>query len=268
MVPSERLTCGCPRVGNTTRRAGAYVVNRCTYLPSCNLGTHAHAEDRIVLALHGALRSIYGTREFRVDASQAIYRPASVDHCDGYARQTVCLSIRLPAGERRRLGAFVFRDPDLESTAVRLCAELGATDSAAELAIESLSAQIAARLRPSGESEPTGPRWIRRVLEWIEEEYAEPPTLRAIARGVDRDVSHVANVFRKTYGKSIGGHIRDIRVWRTRKLVEDPEISLAEAAQRGGFADQSHFARLFKRHFAMTPGEYRRRAVSRKSTRS
>jgi serpin B len=38
-------------------------------------------------------------------------------------------------------------------------------------------------------------------------------------------------------------HARASRGWRD---------LFAEIAQRGGFADQSHFARLFKRHFAMT----------------
>lgn len=262
MVASERLSCGCPRFREITRRAGAYVVNRSTYLPSCTLGSHVHAEDRIVLALRGGLTSAYNHRQFQLGAFDAIYRPAQLDHRDAYARETVCLSIRLSAGDRGHLSVFAFRDAELPGAMWRLCGELDASDSASALAIESLSALIAGRLSSSHESGLRVPRWIRQVRDRIEDEYADPPTLAAIAQWVDREVSHVANVFRRTYGKSIGEHVREVRIWRTRKLVENPAIPLAEVAQCGGFADQSHFARLFKRRFRMTPGEYRRRAAA------
>lgn len=261
MVSTELLACGCPRSGHTTRQVGGYLVSRCTYLPSCALGTHAHAEDRIVLTLRGKFNSVYRRRTFLLNDLRAIYRPAQVEHRDAYAQETVCVSIRLPVAKPERSDAFALYDGDLLGITDSLCAELDASDSASSLAIESLSAQIAARLRSSDERDVRGSRWIREVRDWIEEEYAGPPTLQAIAAAVDRDASHVASVFKRTYGKTIGDYVRDIRVWRTRKLVEDSSVPLVEVAQCGGFADQSHFGRLFKRRFAMTPGEYRRRAA-------
>lgn len=33
--------------------------------------------------------------------------------------------------------------------------------------------------------------------------------------------------------------------------------NLSEIAYRVGFSDQAHFSRSFKRHFGMTPSEYR-----------
>ena len=107
---------------------------------------------------------------------------------------------------------------------------------------------------------------MRRVREQLEEEYANPPTLEALAMAVDRNVTHVATAFRQTYGTSIGDYVRHVRVWKTRKLVEHPSIPLAEVAQLGGFADQSHFGRIFKHRFAMTPGEYRRRTTRMMTT--
>jgi len=186
-----------------------------------------------------------------------------MEHCDTYLGNTVCLAIRLPASDGARSDAFAVIDADWHGIARRLSAELDASDSAAELAIESLSAQIDGRVRVGHNREPVGSRWIRRVRDWIEEEYANPPTLGAIAAAVDRNESHVATIFKKTYGKTIGDHLRDIRVWRTRGLVEDASVPLAEVAQRAGFADQSHFGRVFKRRFAISPYAYRRRVAPR-----
>lgn len=255
MAVSGRLDCGCPRSGYAVRAAGAYVVSRSAYSPACSLGTHAHAEDRIVLTAYGIFDSTYASRAFDLDARRTIYRPAHVEHRDRYARETACITIRLAAGDGTRTHAFDFADDDM--TTRRLWAELNGNDTASELAIESLSAEILTRLASRPEREETAPRWIRRVRDWVEDEYANPPPLRTIAREVDRAVSHVATTFRRVYGKSVGEFVRDVRIWRTRGLLEDTSVSLAEVAARGGFADQSHFTRLFKHRFAMTPNEYR-----------
>jgi AraC family transcriptional regulator len=259
MVLAERLPCGCPRSGYARRAAGAYAVSRCSYLPSCALGTHAHGEDRIVLTLRGAFDSTYASRTFALDAWSAIYRPAQIEHRDTYPDASVCLAIHVPAGEHGHADTFAVGDEELPSITRRLSAELDATDASAELVIEGLSAQITGRLLSSCERSLPGLKWLRQVHDRLEDEWAHPPTLSEIATTVDRATSHVANAFKRTYGKSIGEYVRDVRIWRTRKLVEDGSISLADLAQHAGFADQSHFARLFKRHFRMTPGEYRRR---------
>jgi AraC family transcriptional regulator len=261
MALKQCLPCGCPRLGYAARKAGGYIISRSTYSPSCALGTHAHAEDRVVLTLRGGFDAGYGSRTFALDRWRAIYRPARIEHRDAYEQETVCLTIRLPAAERAGSEAFIVLDEELAGIAGRLAGELDASDSDTGLVIEALSAQIAARVQSRRDIGRPGCRWIREIRERVEDEYADPPTLAALAGAVGREASYVANAFKRTYGKSIGDYVREVRLWRTRKLVEDSSIPLAEVAQRGGFADQSHFARLFKRRFAMTPGEYRRRLL-------
>jgi AraC family transcriptional regulator len=263
MAAADRLPCGCPRTDHATRKAGAYVVSRSRYLPACKLGTHVHAEDRVVLTAYGAFDSVYGSRGFSLDAQRLIYRPALAEHRDRYACETACVTIRLPARERARSRAFDFADAGMAAAAGRLWAELDACDGTSELVLESLSAEILRRIDSRPAHERTRPRWIRRIRDWIEDEYADPPNLKTIASEVQRNESHVATAFRQTYGKSIGEFVRDVRIWRSRSLLDDPSIPLAEVAARGGFADQSHFTRLFKRRFSMTPGDYRLRLTAR-----
>jgi AraC family transcriptional regulator len=242
-------------------------VTRATYLPSCTLGVHAHREDRIILTASGEFDSQYGSRAFHLHPARSIYRPAQVDHRDRYFEKAVCISIRL-AGNGCATRAFDFADVDLPGATRRLWAELDARDSASQLAIESLCAEIQARVSSRPASERARTRWICRVRDWLEESYTDPPALTTIAGEVDRDACHVATTFRKAYGRSIGDFVREVRIWRTRPLLEDTSIPLVEVAARGGFADQSHFTREFKRHFLTTPGEYRRRVHQALVTRS
>jgi AraC-like DNA-binding protein len=48
------------------------------------------------------------------------------------------------------------------------------------------------------------------------------------------------------------------RIEVARALLSNPDISLAEVALICGFADQSHFTRVFSRVMGISPGAWRR----------
>jgi AraC-like DNA-binding protein len=257
----EALSCGCPKHGSLVRAAGHYRLTRSSYLPSCNLGVHAHADDRIVLTLRGEFRSKYGSRTFALDGLRGMYRPAEHAHTDEYDTQAVCISIGLPSGELQRADASDFFDDELAATAWRISDELDANDAVSSLAMESLSAQVIGLLRSDRSREEVRPRWLGAVREWVSEEYACPPSLDAIATTICRDKSYVATAFKRQYRQSIGDYVRSVKLWRARRMLEDASLSLSDVAQFCGYADQSHFGRQFKECFAITPAAYRRRAT-------
>jgi AraC-like DNA-binding protein len=255
----NRLECGCPSLRLAQRRAGGFTVTRSTYAPECTLGTHVHAEDRIVLTLYGEFESMYGSRRFGVDERRAMFRPAHVEHSDKYSTETACISVQLPLENELRAHFFDFADPALPAMARRLGNELDADDPTSSLAIEVEAAELVWRLS-SRRERPTGrPAWVRSVRDRLEDEYGTPPCLSDIANGVDRDVSHVATTFRETYGTSIGEYVRNLRLWHARPLLDDASQSVADVAACVGFADQSHFTRRFKQRFGITPARYRTR---------
>ena len=67
----------------------------------------------------------------------------------------------------------------------------------------------------------------------------------------------VARAFRAHYGLSVGEYGRRLRVEWAAAEIAGCDRPLAEIAVQAGFADQSHFTRLFKRYFGTTPGQYR-----------
>jgi AraC-like DNA-binding protein len=62
----------------------------------------------------------------------------------------------------------------------------------------------------------------------------------------------------------VHAYIMDQRLGRARTAVADVERAepIGDIAHRLGFSDSSHFSRLFKGRFGMTPSEYRRRAAA------
>lgn len=73
--------------------------------------------------------------------------------------------------------------------------------------------------------------------------------------GASRFAVHRA--FRDVHGMSPADYHRQVRLDEARRLLR-AGTSIAEAAARTGFSDQSHLNRWFGRCFGITPGDYRR----------
>lgn len=263
MTLADHLPCGCPRTHFSRCSAGGFGLRYALNLPGCSQGRHHHPEARIVLSLRAGFDSRYGERTVSVADSAALYRPAGEDHEDHYVAPTATLALLLPidseAETLRR--PFVLRDETFAGIATTLRREMAANDAASLLVIEGLALLASSKVlhnRPL-EGKRT-PRWIATVRERVEADYARPPTLAELGRMVGRDAAHVAATFKRIYGGSVGAYLRQQRLWQARRCIdEEPERTLSDVALDCGFADQSHFTRHFRRLFAVTPAEYRRR---------
>ncbi|HET6312368.1 MAG TPA: helix-turn-helix transcriptional regulator, partial [Chloroflexia bacterium] len=68
---------------------------------------------------------------------------------------------------------------------------------------------------------------------------------------------HLARAFRLHFGETPGQYVRRLRLdWSATQLATT-DLSITELASMAGFADQSHFTRVFKSHTGFTPAQYR-----------
>ncbi len=74
-------------------------------------------------------------------------------------------------------------------------------------------------------------------------------------------VNQVIRDFRQIHGMTPGEFLRMKRLQHAKKVLNDG-ASLTEAAMEAGFSDQSHFSRMFRRAYGMTPSDYRRLGVN------
>jgi len=106
--------------------------------------------------------------------------------------------------------------------------------------------------------ESPAPPWFRRVKERLREEFREPLRMRDLAREAGVHPVHLARVFRRIEKQSPGEYQQRQQVRAACELLRDAEWPLALIAAECGFADQSHFTRLFRRMAGTTPGRLRR----------
>jgi AraC family transcriptional regulator len=83
-------------------------------------------------------------------------------------------------------------------------------------------------------------------------------SIEQLARECGLSRAHFARCFKATTGKSPIAWLLSQRLNRAMALLVDTNMTLTDVASLTGFADQSHFSRVFSRHVRTAPGEWRR----------
>jgi AraC-like DNA-binding protein len=83
-------------------------------------------------------------------------------------------------------------------------------------------------------------------------------TLKEIAEECGLSISHFSRAFRITIGMAPHNWLLKHRVDHAKSLMANGRLSLPDVALACGFADQSHFTRVFSRVVGTPPGVWRR----------
>ena len=71
--------------------------------------------------------------------------------------------------------------------------------------------------------------------------------------------SYLSKIFKEEMDCTFTGYVSRVRIEKSRELLLDGSISIADIAVMVGFEDQSYFTKVFRRTVGVSPGEYRRR---------
>lgn len=234
---------------------------------------HAHTTAGFCLVLDGQYEERYAARTLACSARTVTFSPAGEEHVNVFAAtRSHCLTIDVPEswvdrleGNRSRLREpFETRGGTLASLAGKLLHEVRGADDTASLIIEGTVLELlghAARSSAAASARETqiSPA-IRRAYELLEARYREPVSLADLAAATNRHPAYIATAFREAYGETVGDCLRRLRVDDASRSLAKTNVPIAEIALAAGFANQSHFTRVFKRATGITPAEYRRRA--------
>jgi AraC family transcriptional regulator len=219
----------------------------------------------LALVLDGGLDKSFRRRTMHLNTACALTMPAAVAHAARFGPQGARIMIVKPtaasnhaAGSLDRL--VQLRVPALTWLAWRLAGELCASDAAAPLAAAGFALELlAATSRKAGFERRARrtPAWLRSAEELLRARGGERVRLGELADAVGVHPTHLARAFRARYGVSVGEYGRRLRLeWAAAEIARG-DAPLAMIATQAGFADQSHFTRLFRQHVGTTPAQYR-----------
>jgi AraC family transcriptional regulator len=218
----------------------------------------------LALVLQGSLEKTFARRRLALGDASALTMPAGAIHAARFGSAGARIIVIRRRSSNGPSPSCLTRLAELEGPgftwlAWRLAAELRAPDSAAPIAAEGLALELLATA-----SRDPGPRITRRVPPWLREaeEVLRSATteclrLGPLAQAVGVHPAHLAREFRARHGVSVGEYGRRHRLARAAVQLATTESPIAEIASAAGFADQSHFTRLFRKHVGLTPACYR-----------
>jgi AraC-like DNA-binding protein len=176
-------------------------------------------------------------------------------------RISEALSQRLIMPDSPRL----FRSVRLRHIAECLADECERPDELSTLYVDSLTRGVCIdflRLSPEESTRIGGrlaPWQLRRVTEYIMEHLSGTVRLKDLAVIVGLSQSQLTRAFKSSTGLSPHQWQLDARIAKAQQLLLSGSLSQAEVALMTGFAEQSHFCRVFKKIVGSSPGAWQRR---------
>ena len=252
-----------------SRRVGRFQLLLAHFPARLRTPLHSHETAAFSLVMRGRYAQRFGSREIDYRPPVVVFRPPAVEHTDRISDQGAdCFIIEPDAAwlGDMRLGALGDRQAS-HAVGVRgrwiahqILAESRIDDSSTELAIEGLVLALAAQF--SREHDPPHeravPAWLQRAREALDASCTSRLTLTTLAEEAGVHPVYLCAAFKRAYGLSIGAYSRTRRLNAARQALGDGDRPIAEIAVTHGFSSQSHFTRVFREHFGLTPLSYRK----------
>jgi AraC family transcriptional regulator len=254
--------------GKVTRRfvwAGATISEVC-HPKARRLPLHSHESAYFSLLLAGGYRETFGERTIEYGLRAVSFHPPGTTHRGEIgAAGGRLFAVELGRAWLDRVRDFAPLPPfshyraggPLAWLATRLHREYKQNDAASRLTIEGILLEMLAevsRSRPLDES--AEPAWLAAAVELLRAEFQRSLTLAEVARQVRVHPAHLSRVFRRKYRRTVGEFVNELRVrYAMERLAQD--VPLSELSLSAGFADQSHFTRVFRALIGTTPAKFR-----------
>lgn len=101
-------------------------------------------------------------------------------------------------------------------------------------------------------------KWCIDLKDILNDEWDEKHNLSDLSQRLGVHPVTISKYFRKYFGCTYGDYVRKIKIDKSLNLIKHSNQSLTEIAFLCGFADQSHFIRVFKLYTGINPKAFQK----------
>ncbi len=233
------------------------------YLPGRRMDDHVDGCHRLSVVVAGANLESARTGAERGGVGSVGLKASNLVHRNRFGPAgTTIVSVRLTddairrlAGRQAALAPWRWHHGGAPSLlALRLAAALRRGEGG--VAEESLR-RLLTRFDTAAAPLPPASERMERIRHALEATPAANPSVDAMAGTVRMHPVSLGRAFRRTYGCSITEYRQRLRVAAAARVLLETDTALVDAALDFGFADLSHFTRVFRRMLGVPPGEFR-----------
>lgn len=151
---------------------------------------------------------------------------------------------------------------ELESLGREALAPADAVEAVQRSLLTLILAEVERASRPSG-APPGGGGVVADALRFIERHCLGHLTLEQVAAALGRSPTYVTTALTRATGRSAGQWILSGRMAEARRLLLHSDERIDVIGERVGYADATHFIRMFRREHGATPAAWRAAAARR-----
>ncbi len=225
---------------------------------------HYHQNAHFAFTTNGHLVEAHKKKQLQLSAGSLMYNHSQEPHCNSnYSEKVSALHVDIDnewftqynIHFRHIEGVRKLKDPCIKNIFHKLFKEVKYFDSALPLAIEGLILQAVSEIiQMDSLKSISTPSWVLKTKDLLYSRYSEHLSLREIALEMNIHPVYLCQKFPVYFKSGFGDYIRKIRIEKAVEFIfNNPHLSLTEISYACGFADQSHFIRLFKKHIGITP---------------
>lgn len=242
---------------HTTPHSACAIIDHALARP---LPAHDHRAAYFCLLARGGYEETAGRRlEYRPGG--VVFHPAGLHHRDAItSAHTRLVTLEVDETQLELLR-------DLRGAAAR---DVVRCDAPAGLLMAGMEARVATG-RPLDDDalfellgvlagarvERTPGPWLAHAQELMAEEIHRPLRVAEIAARVGVHPVRLARAIRRRYRCSVSDHVHAIRLERACQLLRTTTTPLIDVAAALGYADQSHFTRVFSARLGISPSRFR-----------
>ena len=103
------------------------------------------------------------------------------------------------------------------------------------------------------------PDMMRQVKFYLTQNYSSSVTLEQLAARFEISAANLSRLFRHEFGVGFSRYLTTLRLESAVAMLNSTNLPVSEVALRCGFSTGGYFIRVFRKHFGVTPKNYRRR---------
>lgn len=99
---------------------------------------------------------------------------------------------------------------------------------------------------------------IHAASEYILRNYDKNIKLADVAEYIGMSESYFSRYFKRVMGEGFSEYLNRVRIEKAKELLRERRITVAETAERVGYANANYFTQIFKSYTGLSPKAYQK----------
>ncbi|MCI3922842.1 response regulator transcription factor [Paenibacillus sp. TRM 82003] len=114
-------------------------------------------------------------------------------------------------------------------------------------------------IEANAKAQPVASGNMKMLLDYIEQHYAEPLSLRELAKHFHFNPSYLSSYFATHNKEGFVDYLNRVRTEKAAERLRKERATIAEISGMVGYSEHSYFCKVFKKIMGCSPSQYRRR---------